>query len=74
MVVECDSDLAVPWMQPTDIDLNDYLNSGMAPSFGGHQRGAHVLMGDGAVQFYTDDVDPQIREAMVTASGGETFQ
>lgn len=73
MLVECDSGLAVPWMQPTDIDLNQFFSSGTDRHQGGHQGGAHILMADGAVKFITDSMTPQLRQSMVSKGGGETF-
>jgi prepilin-type processing-associated H-X9-DG protein len=71
MLVECDSDLAVPWMQPQDINLNQFVSSGTAKEAGGHYGGAHVLMADGAVTFITDSMNPQLRQVMVSKAGKE---
>ena len=40
--------------------------------FGGqHSRGAPFAFADGSVQFLSDDIDPQVLEALATANGGE---
>ncbi|WP_442511008.1 DUF1559 domain-containing protein [Novipirellula sp. SH528] len=71
MVVEADTGNAVNWMSPDDIDLQAFLASGTARDHGGHIGGAHVLMGDGAVQFVTDSMDQNLRKALVTKDGNE---
>jgi hypothetical protein len=71
MIVEGDSGLAVPWMQPQDIDLNQFLNAGTAKNSGGHDWGGHVMMGDGAVVFIADSMSPELREAMISKDGQE---
>jgi hypothetical protein len=73
MFVECDSDLAVPWMKPQDINLDQFLSPGTANEAGGHQGGAHVMMGDGAVVFITDSLDVQTRQAMISKDGKEVI-
>ncbi|TWU43731.1 hypothetical protein Q31b_12600 [Novipirellula aureliae] len=65
MVTEADSDLAVPWMSPTDIDLQAFLDSGSARNQGGHLGGAHSLFSDGAVKFITDSADLSLREQLI---------
>lgn len=69
MLVECDSDLAVPWMKPQDITLKQFLSPGTANEAGGHQGGAHVMMADGAVTFFTDSLDSQSRRTMISKDG-----
>ena len=73
MIVEGESGLAVPWMQPQDIDLDQFLNAGTAKNFGGHERGGHVIMGDGAVVFIDDSMNPELREAMISKDGREVI-
>lgn len=69
MVVETDVEDAVPWTKPDDwnVDLNQPLiGTGRA-----HQGGFHVLMSDGAVNFFTLSVDPQLFRALMTHQGKE---
>ncbi|WP_144043466.1 DUF1559 domain-containing protein [Rhodopirellula baltica] len=69
LVLEADADEAVFWTQPKDItiDLNNPLN-GL-----GHARtgGFHVGMGDGAVKFITENIDPQLFRKLLTRAGKE---
>ena len=71
MVVEADSGLAVPWMKPQDIDMSQFLDAGSVRDSGGHQGGAHVLMGNGAVKFVTDSADPTLRRSLISKAGNE---
>ena len=71
MVTETDSGHAVHWMSPQDINLQSFLNAGSSRR-SGHVGGAHSLMADGAVIFFTDSMDQTLRESMVTKDGGET--
>jgi len=71
MVVETDSNNAVPWMSPNDITLPTFLSTGTGRQSGGHAGGAHVVMADGAVRFVTDSLSASEREAIVTRNGGE---
>ena len=64
MVVEVNRDDAVPWTQPSDmnVDLDNPL-----PQLGNtHQGGFHVVMADGAVKFITTNVDLGLLRALFT--------
>ena len=37
-----------------------------------HSGGVNVALGDGAVRFYRDSIDPQVWRNLSTARGGET--
>ena len=71
MLIEADSGLAVPWMQPIDTDMQAYMNPGGSTGRGGHAGGGHVLMSDGAVKFVTHSADPELRKALLTKDGNE---
>jgi hypothetical protein len=38
-----------------------------------HVGGFHVLMGDGAVRFVSQNIDEKVLEALATRAGGETI-
>ena len=46
-----------------------YINGGNG--YGGRVGGAQFLMGDGAVRFISEDIDPDVMEALSTMAGGE---
>ena len=73
IVTETDSGNAVHWMSPEDIDLPTFLDAG-SKRRGGHVGGGHSLMADGAVIFFTDSMDTNLRESLVTKAGGEQVQ
>ncbi|MBB3204289.1 prepilin-type processing-associated H-X9-DG protein [Rhodopirellula rubra] len=68
MVMETSPDSAVPWMSPQDADANEFVNAANASH--AHPGGAHVLMGDGAVQFFTDSTDITVRKELINRSDG----
>lgn len=69
------------WTEPRDIDLATTpvginlpgnapgMSDGMFSSY--HTGGTNILMADGAVRFISQNVDPTVLEALVTADGGE---
>jgi hypothetical protein len=71
MVMEVGRDNAVIWSKPDDIeiDLDDPLE-GMGNV---HQGGFHVLMGDGAVRFVANSIDPDLFKGLLTSAGGEVI-
>ena len=74
MLVEMDKSRAVHWMSPEDTDLSTFLNVGNGTqASSSHVGGRHVQMGDGAVKFITDSIDPNLSKALVTKKGGETI-
>jgi len=64
---------AVPWMQPTDINANAAdIPIGEPGGFNSpHVGGFHVLMGDGAVRFISQNISPDTFRALLTRDGGE---
>ncbi|KAA5543843.1 DUF1559 domain-containing protein [Roseiconus nitratireducens] len=69
MAVESSADAAVPWTKPEDLSID--MQQPMAEMGGSHPGGFHVLMGDGAVRFIADSIDPALFKAMLTRAGGE---
>jgi prepilin-type processing-associated H-X9-DG protein len=71
----------IVWTEPRDIDLAEQdvgvnlpgrqpgQSSGVISSY--HPAGGHVAMADGSVRFVSDQIDPQVLKAALTANGGE---
>lgn len=58
-----------PWGDPTNIAKPaDIMGAGKKSPFTG---GNHVLMGDGAVRFVSENIDPSVLKALSTPGGGE---
>ncbi len=60
------------WGDPTNFrDPTEGINRNPR-GFGSHFKGgAHVLMGDGAARFLSEDIDPEVLKALSTPQGGE---
>lgn len=71
MLLECRSDLAVPWTKPADhaIDLNDPHAGVGEPG----QQGFYVLMGDGAPIRLTRAVTQEDFKTLLTRAAGDRF-
>ncbi|WP_397569463.1 DUF1559 domain-containing protein [Schlesneria sp. T3-172] len=71
MAVEAQSDQAVVWTSPEDLELDfDDLLKGLAKARSG---GFQALFGDGSVRFISENIDRQTMKALFTASGGEVL-
>lgn len=68
-VVEFDENLAVHWAEPKDQSLSSFLSV----SKGSHTGGRNVAMGDGSVQFISNQTDKPILQGMATSQGGENL-
>ncbi|WP_182867773.1 DUF1559 domain-containing protein [Stieleria mannarensis] len=69
LAIESSAQAAVPWTKPADlqIDPSDPLtNTG-----DNRPGGFHVLMGDGAVRFIANSIDPEVFKKLLTRAGGE---
>lgn len=72
LTVDGAHDIAVPWMAPRDGGAEFFLAFGPEADLQ-HTGGTQVLLADGAVRFISMDCDHSIREALITADGGETI-
>lgn len=63
MIAEADSASAVPWMSPQDMAASDFIDQSAT---GGHPGGGHVLLGDGSVQFVTENVSEDERRDWIS--------
>ncbi len=69
LIAETDASQAVPWMAPQDIDIAAFVNVGTVRT--SHLGGAQIALGDGSVQFISNDAGAPVRTAMVTKDGGD---
>lgn len=65
-VVEVDSEYAVPWTAPDDIDIEDIDLTDAFP-----EKGSNVGIWDGSVRFFSKTHDLEFLEKMLTHQGGE---
>jgi len=70
LVVETDSQDAIPWMAPDDTDLPTFLARGQSSS-SHHTGGGNVALADGSVVFLSNTIDPKMATSMVTKAGNE---
>jgi len=70
LVIETESENAVPWMSPGDADMATYLTLGQTirPN---HSGGSNAAFADASVKFMSNVIDPAVAKALVTKSGGE---
>jgi hypothetical protein len=71
----------VVWTEPRDIDLDQQAvgvnlpgeqpgrSRGVVSSY--HHAGGHVGLADGSVRFVSEQIDPNVLRALLTATGGE---
>jgi prepilin-type processing-associated H-X9-DG protein len=70
MVVEVDSEHAVPWMSPNDADLP--LVMGLGPNSKlAHAGGVNAAFVDGGVQFLDADMPAAQRRALISIAGND---
>lgn len=70
LVIESESENAVPWMSPDDIDMATYLSLGQSnPSH--HTGGSNTAYADGSVQFMSTTIDPNAAKALITKGAGD---
>ncbi len=70
LVVEVDSDGAVPWASPEDRGA-EYLLTVSEKTVTSHEGGSHGLLGDGAVRFLQKKVPADGRRGLITAAAGD---
>ncbi|WP_197455290.1 DUF1559 domain-containing protein [Stieleria neptunia] len=69
MAIESSSQAAVPWTKPVDLEID--LTDPLAETGDSRPGGFHVLMGDGAVRFIADAIDPEVFKKLLTRAGAE---
>ena len=62
----------VKWTQPDDIRLDN--DAPLNKLRDGTRQGFHVVMGDGAVVFITNQIDPELFKGLLTRSGRERVE
>ncbi|WP_372899151.1 DUF1559 domain-containing protein, partial [Stieleria sp.] len=63
---------AVPWTKPVDMEFD--LADPLAKTGGNRPGGFHVLMGDGAVRFIANSIDPETFKKLLTSAGAEPIE
>ena len=72
MGIESSRDAAVPWTKPADLEID--MSDPLAKTGDTHPGGFNVMMGDGAVIFLTNSIDPDLFRALLTRAGKETIE
>ncbi len=70
LVVETESENAVPWMKPDDTSMAAFLTLGQVTR-PNHTGGCNAAFADGSVRFLSTNIDRATAQALVTRSGGE---
>ncbi len=70
MVIEVDSDHAVPWMQPTDADEKVVLGIGPESKLD-HPGGVNAAFADGHTRFLEADLPAAQRRAYISIAGND---
>jgi prepilin-type processing-associated H-X9-DG protein len=70
LVIESESENAVPWMSPDDADMATFLALGqtLRPN---HTGGSNAAFADGSVKFLASSIDQAVAQSLVTKAGGE---
>lgn len=64
----------IPWMKPQDIELDKFTYLGDPNGFSSHHTGGvQFLLCDGTVRFISNNIVPQILQALFTRDGGEAI-
>ena len=70
LVIETESENAVPWMAPDDTDMPKYLSAGKNTRHN-HTGGSNAAFADGSVRFLSTNIDAASAQSLVTRGGGE---
>lgn len=70
MLIEVDSDHAVPWMSPVDADEQLVMDLGPNSKLA-HNPGFHAAFVDGHVSYLGADTPGDLRRALITIAGGD---
>lgn len=70
--VEALPDQAQPWTKPADLMVDP--NNPLAGVIDGTRPSFTVLLGDGSVRDFMNDLDPEVFKALLTRNGGEVVQ
>jgi Protein of unknown function (DUF1559) len=69
-LVEVDTEYAVPWTAPEDLDLDEY---DLPDAFPQNGQGTNVALYDGSVRFISQFIDLEVLSALLTHAGGEVI-
>jgi prepilin-type processing-associated H-X9-DG protein len=70
MVIEIDSDHAVPWMSPIDADEQMVLDIGPKSKLA-HPGGVQAAFADGSVHFIEAELPAAVRQALISIAGDD---
>lgn len=70
MVLEVDSEHAVPWMAPQDADESLFLALGPTSKHA-HTGGMHIALVDGRVTFLNANTPSKVRSALISIASGD---
>ncbi|QEG37458.1 DUF1559 family PulG-like putative transporter [Bythopirellula goksoeyrii] len=74
MLIEVNSDLAVPWMSPNDTSVDEIVEKVFVrDSLTNHPGTINVAFLDGRVSSIQQEVDQEVLRALLTIDGGETI-
>jgi hypothetical protein len=71
MVVEAKE--AVPWTKPADLSFDPAAAPSLYGAGSSHPGGFNASMGDGAVRFIRNTIDPKVFRALITRASGEVI-
>lgn len=71
LIIETAPEFAVPWSKPADVEID--LADPLAKFKGTPKKGFNISLGDGAVRFLADTIDPDLFKAMLTRAGREVI-
>jgi type II secretory pathway pseudopilin PulG len=72
MTFETNQEHAVHWMEPTDSDIQSFIDAVQASGMR-NIRGTNLGLGDGSVRFQSGSTPRESLESMATRNGGEAF-
>ena len=73
LVVEVEGQ-QVPWMEPTDLSLDQMqmaINAGSTEPGSNHPGGINVALADGSIRFIAETIDPNMLQILITRNDGQ---
>lgn len=71
-LLEVNDEAAVPWSKPADLEID--MDDPLAKLGAAQENGFHVGLGDGAVVFLTNQINPDLFKALLTRNGKEVIE
>jgi hypothetical protein len=70
--VESRMEASIPWMEPVDLSVSEFLAYNFQTQMSDHTGGTHVATADGSIFFITNSIDKETLAGLLTGSGGES--